>query len=234
MARAPGLAFAKTKERIWFLIGVMGVAFLVQIVPNIVAELLAIPEGSGMQVLLDILGVVLSVYMSAGLIRVMLKVVRDEEARIEDLFADPKLIPRYFVTSLLCGLIILGGFLLLIVPGVIWSIKYGMFGYFLVEHQAGIRESLKRSAALTQGAKGQLFVMGLATAGIILLGLLALGVGVFFALPMVSVAHAYAYTLLHKYAEANGGAAVVTEVAATEVPATPTEETPSLDPGKER
>ncbi len=208
-----GLAFEKTKEKIWFLLGVLAVAYLVQIAPEMLAAVLLIPEESSARFFFSLISWILSVYMSAGILRIMLRVVRGEETRVEDLFADPKLIPHYLVASLLYGLIIFAGFLLLIVPGVVWSIKYGMFGYFLVERKAGIMDSFRQSAALTYGAKWQLFALALATMGIVLLGLLAFFVGVFFALPLVSLANAYAYILLSRTA--------VMEAVPESAPATP-------------
>ena len=177
------------------------------------AAVLLIPEASSARFFFSLISWILSVYMSAGILRIMLRVVRGEETRVEDLFADPKLIPHYLVASLLYGLIIFAGFLLLIVPGVVWSIKYGMFGYFLVERKAGIMDSFRQSAALTYGAKWQLFALALATMGIVLLGLLAFFVGVFFALPLVSLANAYAYILLSRTA--------VMEAVPESAPATP-------------
>jgi hypothetical protein len=194
------LAFEKTQGRFWFVLGVLVVAFLVQMVPEITASFLRVPEEGGIRFFFNLIGSILSVFMSAGILRVMLRVVRGEATQIKDLFADPKLVPHYFVASLLYGLIVLAGFLLLIVPGIVWSIKYGMFGYFLVERKAGIMDSFRQSAALTEGAKWQLLWLGLATAGITLLGILAFFVGIFFALPLVSLAHAYAYVLLGKSA----------------------------------
>lgn len=196
-----GLAFEKTKERFGFVLGVIAVGCLVQVAPNIIEVILKIPKEGGIHSLFSVIGWVISVYMSAGIIRVLLRVVRGEETKIDDLFADPELVPRYMAASSLYGLIVLVGFLLLFVPGMIWSIKYGMFGYFLVEHKVGIGESLKRSAELTEGSKWQLFFFGLANAGIMILGVLALGIGVLFALPLVSVAHAYAYILLSRRQE---------------------------------
>lgn len=219
------LAFEKTKERIWFLLGVLAVAYLVQLAPEMLAAVLSIPEEGSARFFFSLVGWVLSVYMSAGILRVMLRVVRGEETRVEDLFADPKLIPHYLVASLLYGLIIFAGFLLLIIPGVVWSLKYGMFGYFLVEHKAGIMDSFRQSAALTYGAKWQLFSLALATLGIVLLGLLAFFVGVFFALPLVSLANAYAYILLSRPAATEAvpeSAPAIPETAAlTEEIATP-------------
>ena len=74
----------------------------------------------------------------------------------------------YFLQSLLIFI----GFLLFIVPGVIWSIKY-MFSFFiLLDQNCGPVEAMKRSSKLTSGYKGTLFKKLLGLAGIQMLLLL--------------------------------------------------------------
>ncbi len=62
-----------------------------------------------------------------------------------------------FWVSLLKSLIVLGGFILFIIPGLIWGIKYGFAPLvFLVEGYKG-RRALKRSAELTAGYRWPVF-----------------------------------------------------------------------------
>lgn len=71
--------------------------------------------------------------------------------------------------ALLEMLAIVGGFLLLVVPGIIVSLMLTVAVPVAIIERPGVMASLKRSAALTKGIKGQLFVMFL---------LLAIGGGV--------------------------------------------------------
>jgi uncharacterized membrane protein len=101
-----------------------------------------------------------------------------------------------FLASLLYGLIVLGGFILLIVPGIIWCLKFSQYKYFIVEKNAGPVEALKLSAQATDGAKWKLFSFGFVCLGINLLGLICLGVGVLFTAPLTMVAMAFIYRKL--------------------------------------
>ena len=67
------------------------------------------------------------------------------------------IIGKYFWTSLLIGLMVLGGLILLIVPGVIISLMYQFTLFILVEKKLKTNEALQRSNQLTDGIKWQLF-----------------------------------------------------------------------------
>jgi uncharacterized membrane protein len=77
-------------------------------------------------------------------------------------------------------LIILGGLLLLVVPGVIWAIKYQFAMTLVVDKKMGFNEALKTSGRITKGHKGWLFgltiligLMQLATIFTLFIGLIA-------------------------------------------------------------
>ncbi len=65
---------------------------------------------------------------------------------------------RLFVARLVAGLFIVLGLLLLVVPGVILMLRYFLLDCAVVLEGAGASESRARSAALTRGRKGGIFV----------------------------------------------------------------------------
>ena len=68
--------------------------------------------------------------------------------------------------------------LLLVVPGVIKALSWSMSFYVRVEHpEYGWKECMNASAALTNGHKGELFVLYLSFIGWYIVGTLCLGVG---------------------------------------------------------
>ena len=67
------------------------------------------------------------------------------------------IIGKYFWTSVLIGFMVLGGLILLIVPGVIISLMYQFALFILVEKKLKTNEALHRSNQLTNGIKWQLF-----------------------------------------------------------------------------
>jgi uncharacterized membrane protein len=70
------------------------------------------------------------------------------------------------------------------------------FSYFVVDQELGPIEALKRSAEITQGVKGDLFLLGLALGGINLLGAVALLIGLFATIPTAMLATAFVYRRL--------------------------------------
>jgi uncharacterized membrane protein len=68
--------------------------------------------------------------------------------------------------------------------------------YLIVDRDLAVIESLRRSTELTSGNYGATFLLGLAFFGMVLVGVLALCVGVIFAVPLGSLMFAVAYCLM--------------------------------------
>src|SRR3989338_8229588 len=77
--------------------------------------------------IINILGIIISI----GLVKVSLNIYDDKSVDYEILFTQWKFFWRYLGSMILYGLIVLGGFILLIVPGIIWSIKYSMTPFLI-------------------------------------------------------------------------------------------------------
>jgi hypothetical protein len=100
---------------------------------------------------------------------------------------------KYVGVNILYGLIVVAGFILLIVPGIIWSYKYFLAPYLVVDKGMYPIEALKESDRLTNGNKWRMFVLSMATTAIVFLGLAALFVGLFVAIPVVTLAFVHLY-----------------------------------------
>ena len=88
------------------------------------------------------------------------------------------------------------GLVLLIVPGVYVGLRWVFAPQIIVEENAGALSSLKRSWEITRGTTGQVFKLVLAGCGIMLLGHLAFGIGIFLAIPLVHLMMCAAYRRL--------------------------------------
>lgn len=134
--------------------------------------------------------------VAIGLTRIVLRVCDGQQPEYSDLYNGLALFFKYLLASILYGLIVAAGLILLIVPGIMWAVRFGFYGFLVVDQGAGPVEALRRSSALTQGARWNLFVFGLMLFGIVVLGALALMVGLFLAVPTALVAAAYVYRRL--------------------------------------
>jgi len=134
--------------------------------------------------------------VSMGLIKISLNFIDGAVSAIKTLFEPWKLILRYIGSTILYVLIVIGGLILLIVPGIIWAIKYQFYVYLIVDKKMKVMESIKKSGEITKGSIWLLFLFGLAIVGINILGFLCLIVGLLATIPLSMVAYAFVYRRL--------------------------------------
>ncbi len=102
----------------------------------------------------------------------------------------------YIITLFVTNLITLAGTLLFIIPGIIWSLKYGLAPYLALDKGLSVKESLNESARITKGIKWDMIgaMIPLTIAGY--LGFFALGIGLFVSLQVASIAGIFIYQSL--------------------------------------
>ena len=98
--------------------------------------------------------------------------------------------------SILYGLAVLLGLVLLIVPRIIISLILWPYYYYIVDNQCPALESFRRAIEVGKINKSNSFALSLLSLGIILLGLLALVIGVVVALPLIQMMLATAYLMM--------------------------------------
>ena len=133
----------------------MVVMVLVIIAANIVIGLLGSGvNGAAGRIVLQLISFVVGVVLAMGLIRAALAVVEGRAPEVNMLFQTDGFIP-YLFASIIFGLAVFFGLVLLIVPGIIIAIMWHFFGYVIVEHpETGVLESLNRSAEITRVTGG--------------------------------------------------------------------------------
>jgi len=132
-------------------------------------------------------------YLQCGQAIALLKIVRGEPAQIGDLFTGGRYFWRSVGATLVFGLMLIAGFILCIVPGIIVSLMFAPFLYVLVDEDSPGIDCLWRAKALTQGNKASYFVVMLACFGINIVGVIALCIGVIFTAPLTVLITAVAY-----------------------------------------
>jgi uncharacterized membrane protein len=101
-----------------------------------------------------------------------------------------------FLAYLVRSILLVIGFALLVVPGIILSLMWVFTFPVIGESSLGFWEAMRRSAVLTEGYRWRLFLLALACVPVLLLGLIALCVGIFVALPVCMTAFGLAYRFL--------------------------------------
>ncbi len=143
--------------------------------------------------LIEVIAQIIMHWLEIGLVIITLKIARGKKSSIKDLFRGGEYLFTYIFTSLLYYLLIIFGFILLIVPGIIWSLKYMFYPYLIVEKKMGIIESLKESGRMTDGLKWDLFKFAIKATCIYIIGILALLIGLFWAIPVCMIASVILY-----------------------------------------
>ncbi|RCW51713.1 DUF975 family protein [Paenibacillus prosopidis] len=96
-------------------------------------------------------------------------------------------------------------FLLLIIPGFVKAYAYSMVPFILADNpNIGYRRAVDLSNQMTRSHKFRIFVLDLSFLGWILLGLLALFIGVLFVLPYINATKAELYLKLRQLALEDG------------------------------
>lgn len=144
----------------------------------------------------SLLGLLLSAWMACGYWTLIFSYMDGKKRPFEDLFTQLKPFWRLLGASLLVGIIIGVGFFFLIVPGFYFLLKYQFTVPLIVDRNLGITEAMRQSAKLSDHRKMSLLGFDLTCLGVIILGAICLGVGVFVAIPVVWLAMAAVYRKL--------------------------------------
>ncbi|MDF2697398.1 MAG: hypothetical protein K0S65_5781 [Labilithrix sp.] len=143
---------------------------------------------------LSILGWLVAEFFMAGFTRASMRAVRTNDASFGDFFAAGERFLPFVGMSFLKTLAIAVGLLLLIVPGVIAGLGFANAPFFVVDQRLGPVDSLRASWDSSEGQKGNLFMLGLAELGLMIVGIVACCLGLFVAVPVMMLARAIVYT----------------------------------------
>lgn len=134
-----------------------------------------------------------NVWIGIGVNLLLLKVARGEEAGFADLFSGGHYFFRTLGSSIVFGVMVMVGLVLCIVPGVLLALMFAPYYLVIVDRDCRAIESLDYARQLTRGNLLAIFLAWLVSMALIFCGILACGVGVFFAIPLVGMIWVVAY-----------------------------------------
>jgi len=188
-----------TKEHFVFLVGIIILTFAINIGLNFVAKALDSAGNGLFSFAVTVLALIVGIIIGMGLIYITLKLYDENTAEYRDILKPAPLFWRYLGSSLVYGLIVIFGLMLLIVPGIIWSIKYGFYKYALIDEKLGVMDSIRRSREITKDEKWHIFFFGIVLTLLNILGALVFFVGLIITVPITLMATVYVYRkLLHR------------------------------------
>lgn len=124
------------------------------------------------------------------------KALDGKTPEIGDLFKGFSRFLQLMLLYIVMGVIVAVGMVLLIVPGIYLVVAYTFAIPLVIDQNLGFWEAMELSRKTVGKQWGSVFVLLLLNALVILLGILALGVGIIVALPVSMCSITYAYTRL--------------------------------------
>jgi uncharacterized membrane protein len=188
------LSWNAFKNNLKFLLGVVliyiSIRFFELILQNIVGKE-DLPR-----IAVSILFAALNMLISIGLISIFLKISRGSAVEFDELFGGKKYFWKFVGGSLLYGLIVFAGFILFIIPGIIWAYKYSLVSYFIVDKDMNPMDAIRESGRVTYGYKWNIFMLQAFVMVLYIVGLLCLGIGLIVSVVVAGLMSAFMYRAL--------------------------------------
>lgn len=191
MNRAALKANAKSQIK-----GKIGILFLIALIIGLISGAAGfilgfIPGGA------ILASIIITPAFALSTVRVYLMLLGNKTPTVADAFSGFDDFWSAFKVTFLVGLFTYLWSLLFIVPGIVKGISYSMSTYILAENKGKkALECIKESKEMTNGHKGELFVLGLSFIGWYLLGCITLGIAFIWIVPYMSATYANAYQSL--------------------------------------
>ena len=144
----------------------------------------------------QILSIVFSTWITAGQMNFLLKTARGLDAPFSDLFSGGRWLVPLLGGTILYFLMVVGGFILLIIPGIIVALMFSQFYYLIIDRNLGVIDALKTSRLITSGNKMTLFLIGLVMIPIAIIAALPCLIGLIFVIPYFALLGSVAYLMM--------------------------------------
>lgn len=145
--------------------------------------------------LFNIVGSIVSLVMTAGLIRLAFDVIDGHEVSVGNMFSRFDIL-QVVIAAIVVGVLTSIGLLLCILPGIAVLFFTYLTNYFIVGKGQDAITAIKSSLSLVTNNFGSVLVFALLAFCVMIAGLLACGIGIIVALPVVTVATAYTFRVL--------------------------------------
>ncbi len=175
----------------------------------IITWILSIPTnmgswgGAALSVIAIAYGILIMGPVNYGMNFAYLKAARGDKLEIKDMFAAFQNYWNAVLASLLVIIIVVIGFILIIVPGIIFACKLAFTPYLVVDRKMEVIEAVKESWRMTNGHAWKVFLIYLLGIPISIAGFICLGVGFIIAAMWITLAIASFYHSVSSLSEAS-------------------------------
>lgn len=169
---------------------VLGISFVASFIGGMVESVLEVNgkatlESNVFSIFFNIATNLLSIFLGIGNVQLCLALLRGELGSTSMIFSGGERFLPTVLVSLVFGLMIFGGLLLLIVPGVIVMFRFWPAYYLVVDRRIPVMQSFGLAYEITRGNSLNSFLLWICGMLIAFVGLLVCFVGIIFAQPLV-------------------------------------------------
>lgn len=176
----------------------VNIGFLVvyQIILFAIAYLFNVHDLTWKNIPIQILGFLILVLGKMGLYQSILLMTKGLKSGFDQFYKNWPQFISWVVASVIFAITFTIGLVFLIVPGLYFLARYGLFPFFILDKKLGPLEALAESGKVTKGITWHVFLLFLACFGLNILGLLLFGIGILISVPVTLFALAITYRIL--------------------------------------
>ena len=131
----------------------------------------------GLGIFENVVNQAVSLWFTIGAIRIMLQISRNQQPDLGLLLQSGPFLLRTILATVLFGIMLMVGLILLIVPGIYIALTYWNYTSFFVDRNCGVMEAFGLAQVHARGNRLSIFVLGLCIFGLGTLGVLAFCLG---------------------------------------------------------
>ena len=184
------------RKHFWVLVGIFAIVIAARAVFSTLSSYAQNRHLAWLSVVIIALSALVQIVFGISTTAIALKLYRGEPVRVAEVFYTHGKFKNYIIAGILYLLILFGGFILFIIPGFVWMVKYQFFPWLLVDKNLKPVEALRASARMTRGNKWKLFWYWIVSIGVSLVGLAVVGVGIIPAAALVFLGYTFLYKQL--------------------------------------
>lgn len=181
-------AFKKSKQPLLISVAVLWVVSfaLGQIIQTI-------PANFGFIQIASIVADIIESYIHFGIFALGLLALSHKKFTIKNLITEPVKFAKFFIATILYSLIVGFGFILFIIPGIYFWVKYMLYPYYILDKNMGIFEALNASGQATVNNKMDILWISVVMQLLSLLMIPTLGLASFILIPLHAIVIAIIY-----------------------------------------
>lgn len=139
------------------------------------------------------LAFVAAVVMAPGMTRLYLNIIDHREAKLGIIFSEAGRALPLLGVKVLYGLIVMGGLILFIVPGIYWSLEFCLAPWLVVDKKMKVMDALRESARLTRGYKWDILAFYQVASMVAGVGIIIFYIGMLITIPIGILSYAAMY-----------------------------------------